>query len=53
MQAEKAAYFNRLMESFFQGRNHNNENAIEAEIVSIIIGLSKAWDAAEEYTIKT
>jgi len=50
--AFQAAYFNRIAESFFQGRNHNDENSIEAEIVSIIAGLSKAWDAAEEYQEK-
>jgi hypothetical protein len=49
----QAAYFNSIIEAFLQGRNHNDENTIESEITSIITGLSRAWDAAEEYSPKS
>jgi hypothetical protein len=44
-----AAHLISTIESFFHGRNHHNDNSIESEINSIIVGLSRAWDAAEEY----
>ena len=44
-----AAHLNETVRSFFQGGNHDKENSIDSEITSIVIGLSKAWDAAEEY----
>lgn len=46
----QAAYVHRIVEAFFQGKNHNHEDSIESVIGSVVIGLSKAWDAAEEYS---
>lgn len=48
----QAAYLNSVLEAFLKGRNHDPDNPIDSEITKIVIGLSKAWDAAEEYDPK-
>jgi hypothetical protein len=48
----QAAYLNSILKSFFQGRNHDIKNSIESEIIGIMNGLAKVWDAAEEYEPK-
>ncbi|MCX6744409.1 MAG: hypothetical protein NTX82_02700 [Candidatus Parcubacteria bacterium] len=48
----QAASVDIIIKSFFQGGNHDNDTSIESEITSIVLGLSKAWDTAEEYNPK-
>lgn len=48
----QAAYLDGIIKSFYAGKNHDNEFSIESEITSVVIGLSKAWDAADEYSPK-
>lgn len=48
----QAAYVHKIVGAFFQGKNHNHEDTIESVITNVVIGLSKAWDAAEEYNPK-
>lgn len=47
----QTAHISEAVRAFFQGGNHDNKSSIESEITSIVIGLSKAWDAAEEYNL--
>ncbi|MCX6740402.1 MAG: hypothetical protein NTZ49_04195 [Candidatus Parcubacteria bacterium] len=49
----QAAYLKAILESFFKGRNHDIKNSIDSEITNIVSGLSKAWDAAEDYDPKS
>lgn len=48
----QAANLDKILEAFFRGGNHDNDIPIDSEIASIIKGLDKVWDAAEEYEPK-